>query len=133
MPRKLPAFTPENRAFWTGGERGELLIYRCQACSRWFHPPAPVCPVCHSRDVGPQPVSGLGHVHSLTINRQKWAEDLAEPYVIAIVDLVEQEGLRFLTNIVECPPEAVAIGMAVEVIFLNIEDVWIPQFRKRVA
>jgi hypothetical protein len=133
MPRKLPAFTPENRAFWTGGEQGELLIYRCAACARWFHPPAPVCPACHSRDVGPQAVSGRGHVHSFTVNRQNWDGDLDVPYVIAIVDLIEQTGLRFLTNIVDCPPEAVTIDMPVEVVFLNVEDVWIPQFRRRAA
>lgn len=131
MPRKLPALTPENRPFWTGGQRRELLIHRCSSCARWFHPPAPVCPACHGRDVGPKAVSGLGHVHSFTINRQKWAADLDVPYIIAIVGLVEQEGLRFLTNIVDCPPEEVTIGMPVEATFLHAEDVWIPQFRKR--
>jgi uncharacterized OB-fold protein len=53
--------------------------------------------------------------------------------VIAIVDLAEQEGLRFLTNIVDCAPEEVAIGMKVEVAFLQAEDVWLPQFRKVAA
>jgi uncharacterized OB-fold protein len=133
MSRKLPALTPENRDFWTGGANGALLIYRCAACERWFHPPAPICPSCHSRDVGPHPVSGAGAVHSFTINRQKWASDLDQPYVIAIVDLAEQEGLRFLTNIVDCAPEEVAIGMKVEVAFLQAEDVWLPQFRKVAA
>ncbi|MFN3725953.1 MAG: Zn-ribbon domain-containing OB-fold protein [Allosphingosinicella sp.] len=133
MPRKLPALTPENRPFWTGGGRGELLIHRCEDCTRWFHPPAPVCPNCRSRAVGPQPVSGRGHVHSFTINVQKWAEDLAVPYIVAIVDLVEQDGLRFLTNIVDCAPDEVSIEDPVEVTFLNFEDVWIPVFRKRAA
>jgi uncharacterized OB-fold protein len=131
--RKLPALTPENRAFWTGGANGALLIYRCGGCAHWFHPPAPICPSCRSRNVGPHPVSGTGTVHSFTINRQKWAPDLDQPYVIAIVDLAEQEGLRFLTNIVDCVPEEVAIGMKVEVAFLQAEDVWLPQFRKGAA
>ncbi|MFI5042327.1 MAG: zinc ribbon domain-containing protein [Acidimicrobiales bacterium] len=40
LPRVLPTLTDHNRAFWTGGATGELLIQRCGACRRWMHPPA---------------------------------------------------------------------------------------------
>jgi uncharacterized OB-fold protein len=132
MQRKLPLLTPENRAFWQGGEQGRLLIHRCRGCHRWFHPPAPVCPRCNSTDVGPEPVSGRGMVASFTVNRQAWVPDLAEPYVIAIVELDEQPGLRFVTNIVGMPPDEVTIGLRVRVAFLHCEDVWLPQFEKEV-
>jgi len=130
MQRKLPLLTPENSAFWQGGANGELLIYRCAGCARWFHPPAPVCPTCNSTDVGPEPVSGRGSVYSFTVNHQAWTPDLADPYVVAIVELDEQPGLRFLTNIVGSPPDAVTIGMRVRVTFLHCEDVWLPQFEQ---
>ena len=39
--RMLPPITDENRAFWTGGAKGELLILRCGECGRWVHPPRP--------------------------------------------------------------------------------------------
>ena len=133
MHRKLPLLTPENRAFWQGGAEGELRIHRCRACIRWCHPPAPVCPGCNARDVAPEPVSGGGTVVSFTINHQPWISELAEPYVVAIVELDEQAGLRFLTNIVGCPVEDVAIGMRVSVTFLECEDVWLPQFEKEAA
>ena len=42
------------------------------------------------------------------------------PYVLAMVDL--QEGIRMMTQIVECEPEAVEIGMDVDVIFQDITD-----------
>jgi len=128
--RKLPRLTPENRAFWQGGERGELLIYRCRACRHWFHQPAPICPRCGSRDVGPEPVCGKGRVHSFTINHQPWDASLTEPYIIAIVELDEQPGLRFVTNIIGIPPEEVAIDMRVRVTFLQQEDIWLPLFQK---
>ncbi|MDX3901437.1 MAG: OB-fold domain-containing protein [Sphingobium sp.] len=129
MERKLPALTPENAAFWQGGKAGRLMIHCCRDCSRWFHPPAPVCPRCGSRAVGPEPVSGKGSVYSFTINRQAWDASIKEPYVVAIIELVEQRGLRFVSNVVDCPPEAVHIDMPVSVTFLNQEDVWLPLFK----
>ena len=53
------------------------------------------------------------------------------PYAIAIVELDEQRGLRLMTNIVNCPAEAVRIGMRVRVVFEQREDVWIPLFEPR--
>lgn len=128
MERKLPALTPDNRAFWQGGESGRLMIHRCRECARWFHPPAPVCPRCRSRAVGPEQVSGNGTVYSFTINRQAWDASVGEPYVVAVIELVEQPGLRFVSNVVGCAPEAVRIDMPVSVTFLNQDDVWLPLF-----
>lgn len=130
MARKLPAVTEDTRAFWTGGEAGELRINRCRACARFFHPPAPVCPRCQSLDVTPTAVSGRGRVMAWSINHQPWAPDLAVPYVVAIVELEEQAGLRFLSNVINCPPEEVRTGMAVQVTFERIEDVWVPLFER---
>ncbi|MBF5094149.1 Zn-ribbon domain-containing OB-fold protein [Azospirillum sp. INR13] len=128
MPRKLPLLNPENTAFWTGGADGELRIAHCDACGTLFHPPTPVCPACASLDVGYKPVSGRARVVTFTVNHQAWTPELAEPYVIAIVEIVEQAGVRFLTNIVGCPVDRVRIGMPVRVTFEPIDDVWIPLF-----
>ncbi len=128
MTRKLPQLTPENSAFWQGGANGELLIERCNDCQRWQHPPGPICRACGSRSVQPRPVSGRGRVFSFTINHQPWTPALAVPNAIAIVELEEQPGLRFVSNVVDCPVESVAIGMAVRVQFLQQDDVWLPLF-----
>jgi uncharacterized protein len=128
MPRKLPALTPDNAPYWQGGEQGVLRIHHCKACAQWFHPPAPICPRCTSFDVEPRAVSGRGTVSTFTVNQQAWAPDLQAPYVVAIIELAEQAGLRVLSNIVECTPESVAIGMPVQVTFEQIEDVWLPLF-----
>jgi hypothetical protein len=50
------------------------------------------------------------------------------PYVVAIVELPEQSGLRLTTNIVNCQPDQVRIGMAVAVTFCEQEDVFLPLF-----
>ncbi|WP_313054290.1 Zn-ribbon domain-containing OB-fold protein [Pseudomonas lopnurensis] len=130
MPRKLPALNADNAAFWQGGERGELLIHYCLDCLHFFHPPGPICPHCASFEVAPRAVSGKGKVLSYTINLQAWTSELAEPFVVAIVELAEQPGLRFVTNIVGMAPQDVFIDMPVRVSFLRSEDVWLPLFER---
>ena len=56
-------------------------------------------------------------VYAFTVNQYRWLPDMDPPYVVAEVELVEQEGLRLMTNIVECPLDDVRTGMAVEVVF----------------
>ena len=128
--RVLPELTPENQHFWTGGERGELCILRCQsaACATWIHPPAPVCPTCFGREVAPEVTSGKAEVHTFTINRQPWYPNLDPPYLVAIVELPEQAGLRLTTNLVGMEVEEAAIGQPVSVTFEQYDDVWLPFF-----
>jgi uncharacterized protein len=129
MPLPIPQITDENGAFWTGGRDGQLLITRCSACGYWVHPPSPRCPQCFGDAVEPQPVSGRATVYSFTINRQAWSPDLEVPFVLAIVELEEQAGLRLMTNVVGCPVEDVEIGMPVEVTFVARGAASIPHFR----
>ncbi len=125
--RILPELTPENAFFWTGGAEGELRILRCRACATWVHPPAPICPRCRSRDLGPEAVSGRGTLLTHTVNHHPWGA-LPTPYVIAIVELDEQPGLRLLTNLVDVPAEDLRSGLRVVVRFERVEDVWLPLF-----
>jgi uncharacterized protein len=129
MPhRHLPAITAENAFFWRAGEAGVLRFMRCCSCGFYIHPPLPMCRVCKSRDVQDEPVSGRGAVLTYTVNRQVWEVGLEAPYVIAIVELAEQRGLRLTTNIVNCRLEEVRIGMPVCVTFERYDDVWLPLF-----
>ena len=126
--RLLPKLDDDNEAFWTGGERGELVMWRCQDCKHWIHPPGPICPMCLSRNIAIETTSGRGVVHSFTINEQSWNPTMPPPYVIALVELDAQSGLRLMTNIVNCEVAEVAIGMPVRVTFEQHDDVWVPLF-----
>jgi len=130
MQRKLPLIDADNAHFWQGGRSGRLNIHFCPDCNRYFHPPAPICPVCLSWQVGPRPVSGLASVLTYTINHQAWHPALEVPYVIAIVELAEQAGLCITTNIVDTAIERLAICMPVRVDFMQVEDVWLPLFKE---
>lgn len=126
-PRIPPAVDEHNRHFWTGGANGELLIQWCEACSRWIHPTKSACGDCGG-SLEPRPVSGTGTVFTFTINRHQYHPDVPPPYVIAIVELAEQPGLRFTTNIVNCDLDAIAIDMPVRVVFEPAGDYWVPVF-----
>ena len=130
--RILPKLTEENRDFWTAGERGELRFWRCQECKFYIHPPAPMCPVCHSKHLKTEAVSGEGTLASFTVNHQAWMPGPELPYIVAIVELAEQPALRLTTNLVNCELDAASIGMPVRVSFEPHPDpdgdIYIPLF-----
>lgn len=125
--RVQPALDDSNRFFWTSGEDGRLRFLRCQSCGLYLHPPQPRCPECWSRAVVPEVVSGRGEVHSFTVNHQSW-DGGTEPYVIVLVAIAEQEGLRLTSNLVGCPVDRVHIGLPVQVTFEQHDLVWFPLF-----
>jgi len=126
--RVVPLITDLNRHFWTGGAEGELRFLRCLDCGHYLHPPTPVCRKCLSENVGVAAVSGRGHVVTFTVNHQQWRPGVAVPYNVALVELVEQPGLRLSTNIVRCANEGIVVGMPVTVEFERVGEVFVPVF-----
>jgi uncharacterized protein len=129
FPRVRPKLTTRNAHFWQGGADGTLRLLRCQSCATYLHPPTPVCRVCRSMRVEPEALSGRGSVYAFTVNHYRWVPDMEPPYVVASVELVEQEGLHLMTNIVGCALDEVHTGMEVEVVFASNDDVYVPLFR----
>ncbi|WP_407665310.1 Zn-ribbon domain-containing OB-fold protein [Mycolicibacterium stellerae] len=132
----LPTLTEHNRAFWTGGGDGHLLIPWCPQCRLWVLPPGAGCPDCGGV-LDARPVSGRGTVFTYTVNHQPFVPTVPVPYVIAIVQLDEQSDLRIAANIVGCEPDSVSIGLPVEVRFerhdVDDDAVFVPVFTPRSA
>jgi uncharacterized OB-fold protein len=126
--RVLPALDELNTFFWTGGADGKLRFLACAECAYLVHPPAPFCPKCQSRTLAPTEVSGRATVHSFTVNHQAW-DGVGDHYVIALVEIEEQPDVRLTTNLVDVEPDAVEIGMKVEVTFEDHAPVFVPLFR----
>jgi uncharacterized protein len=124
-----PPVTGRSGDYWRSGANGKLRIACCQSCGHLTHPPLPVCPICHARDLRPKVVSGRGTVYSWTLNRYQWTPGMVPPYVVAQIELVEQSGLLILSNVLECDPAEVFIGMPVEVCFARAGEAYIPLFR----
>jgi uncharacterized OB-fold protein len=53
---------------------------------------------------------------------------MSPPYIVAIVELDEQTGLRLTSNLLDCGVDDVAIGMRVTVGFVARHGVWYPVF-----
>jgi hypothetical protein len=123
----LPGLTDDNRAFWTGGASGQLLISRCIDCRRWTLPPVGACPGCGGKAT-PEPVSGRGVVFSYTINTHQYHPDVPPPNLIALVQLDEQDDLRVATNLVNCDVDEVTVGLPVQVLFEQQGEVYYPLF-----
>jgi uncharacterized protein len=125
--RLAPPLTEDTREFWTAGAAGVLRLPFCGHCARWNFPPDLRCQTCGGV-ADYRTLSGKGRVFTYTVAHHPFNPEVPVPYVIAIVELVEQDGLRFTTNIVNCAPEQMAVGLPVRVLFEDQGDVWVPIF-----
>ncbi|WP_207569111.1 thiolase C-terminal domain-containing protein [Mycobacterium decipiens] len=129
MTRPLPLITDENAFYWHSGADGTLRLQECTDCRALIHPPAPVCRYCRSRRVGVRAVSGRATLAGFTVNHRFSLPGLPAPYVVAQVAITEDPRVRLTTNIVSCDPDQLQLGQQVEVVFEQVEDVWLPLFR----
>ncbi|MGP0029393.1 MAG: Zn-ribbon domain-containing OB-fold protein [Acidimicrobiales bacterium] len=126
--RAVPALHDLNRGFWTAGRRDELCLLRCPNCGYWVHPPRPMCPRCRQRALRWEATTGRATLYTYTVNHKAWNPDVPVPYVIGMVELPEQEGLRLTSEIVDCPVGDLSIGMPLHVTFAQQGEIYIPLF-----
>jgi uncharacterized OB-fold protein len=128
--KPLPRVDEETRPWWEALVRHELYVQQCAACGTRRLPPRALCPACLSAETTWLRASGRGTVYSYTVTFQNQAPGFREelPYVLALVEL--EEGPRLMTNVVGCVPDAVRIGMPVEVVFDDVApEVTLAKFR----
>ncbi|MES9522804.1 Zn-ribbon domain-containing OB-fold protein [Streptomyces capoamus] len=116
------AFT---RPYWEAAARGRLLIRRCASCGRAHHYPREFCPHCWSEEVSWEEASGRAVLYTWsTVHHNDLPPFTGRvPYVAAVVDLAE--GPRMMTELVDCPADAVRAGMPLEPAFRD----GVPVFR----
>jgi uncharacterized protein len=131
MTKPVPVPDETTAFYWEAARNGRLEIQRCAQCRSWRYPPTIACPNCQSEELVPTPVSGRGSVYSFTVVRQAFDPAYAAelPYVVALVELEEDAGVRILTNIVHAEPSTITVGMPVEVTFEDRIGVALPMFQ----
>jgi uncharacterized OB-fold protein len=128
--KPLPHIDEEMRPWWEAAQRHELYIQKCGDCGDLRFHPRTLCTNCMSSRTEWIRCSGRGKVYTFTVTFQNGSSGFRDslPYVLAWVEL--EEGVKMLTNIVECPPDQVKIDQRVEAVFDDVTpDVTLVKFR----
>lgn len=120
MSFPIPAPTPLSQPFWDAARRKELALQQCSDCGAFRWTPQVLCRDCHSEQYAWTGVSGRGSLYSYTVVHRPPLPVFDAPYVVAVVEL--EEGPLMLTNLVDCPVEALRIDMPVEVAFRPLDE-----------
>mgnify|MGYP003960778603 FL=1 len=118
------------RPFWDGTREEKLLIQKCLDCQQHIFYPRMACPFCFSDNIEWVEASGKGTIYAFTVVEgnapSPFLQDI--PYVVAVIIL--EEGVRMLSNIVECDVDALQCDQTVEVIFAKKNDEFtMPMFK----
>lgn len=130
--RPLPRLDELDTApFWRATAEGRLTYLRCAGCGSLASYTKAQCTGCTTGELEEQEASGRGTLYSYSLVRQMGHPFFRArlPYLVAWIDL--EEGPRLLSNLVEVddPETDVHIGMAVELVWEEHDDLRIPLFR----
>ena len=131
-PIPPPVPQPESDFYWEKCKVHELWLRHCKSCDQTYFYPRDICPHCFSRDTDWVQSTGRGTLHTFSIVHRGPTPAFRDraPYIAAIVDL--DGGARIPTNLVEVEPDpaVVKVGMAVELVFEDLdENISLPKFR----
>lgn len=127
--RPVPVTRGSGATYWKAAAEGRLVLPHCNLCDRTFWHPRPRCPHCGSSAVEWRSASGKGVIHTFTVVRQTTDSHFRNcaPYVVAMIDL--DEGVRMMSNVIDCDPASVTIGMRVRCTYERLNnDVAVPLF-----
>ena len=130
--KPLPVVDEDSRPFWEGAKRHEVQLQKCGDCGKFRFYPRYLRPHCFSDNTKWTKVSGRGKIYSFTVSNRAGASGFRPevPYSIAIIEL--EEGVRMMSNMVECRNEDLSIDMPVEVVFDDVTpEITLLKFRPR--
>jgi len=107
---KTPRYWRENQS------RYNMIGVKCKNCEKTYFPPRTMCPDCGRKSLGRMErlkFSGGGTVYSTTVVHEPHEQyDMLKPYTIALIEL--DEGAKILSQVIDCEPGEVKIGMRVK-------------------
>ncbi len=130
LKKPLPMPTAWSQPFWDAAKEHRLVLRKCSRCGNIDHPPYLYCTACQADEHEWIEAQGKGTLYAYAVNYfgvpfPFWA-DL--PYALGMIDLAE--GVRMISNIVECDPEQLENGMELEVVFDDVsEEITLPKWR----
>ena len=133
LTRELPLPQPsgDNAPFYEAAQRGELRFQKCAACGTFRHYPRPVCPQCLSRRYTWELSTGHGTVYTWTIVRGPTLPAFEHKLPYNVVDVLMDEGVHFVSEVLDCTPEQITAGMSVQATFVTLTDeITLVKFRR---
>lgn len=129
--KPLPLMQGTAKQFYERCKQGELCFQRCAKCGKWRHVPRQMCSACGSWEWEWARSSGRGKVFTWTVVHRPMHPAFKDnvPYAPVVVEM--EEGVRLVSWLVDCPPEAIEKGMAVQVVFDAVTpEITLPKFRR---
>lgn len=122
-PARLePPVSALTMPFWEATRVESLVLQRCRDCAQPIWYPREVCPTCLRSDLDWRAATGAGSVYAVSVQHRPANPTMARrvPYVVALVEL--DEGVRLMTNVVDCDPRSVVPGLGVAVCWEPLTD-----------
>ena len=129
--KPLPALDGLTKEFYNWCRRGDLRFQRCSACQAWRHVPRPMCASCGSFEWTWQRSSGRGTVFSWTVAERPMHPAFQDdaPYAPVVIEMAE--GVRLVSEMLDCSPDELEIGMPVELVFDHVTpEITLPKFKR---
>ena len=135
FPPEMPVPLVEalTEPFWAAARAQRLVIQHCTDCGAFRHLPHVMSGSCQSSAHDWVESAGVGTVYTYTIVTHPVHEATthAVPYNVAVVQLDDCGGVLVPSNVIDCEPADVEVGMRVAVVFEAVTDeITIPRFRR---
>ena len=128
MARIEPEATELTDAFWDATREQRYLVQWCAACDAPIFYPREVCPSCLSAEsLEWRESNGTGIVYAISVQHRPGNPTMADrvPYAVALVEVDAGDGVRtvrVMSNVVDCEPSDVAVGMPVTMTWEELSD-----------
>ena len=130
-PFPLPVPNLDNQEFWDKCREHRLVLRRCRDCLSFSHPPKPNCPECASDNLEWVASEGKGKVYTFVITRQPVSPAFVGRLPWAVVDVELEEGVHMISNLIDCDPDQIEIGMDGTVVFEEVNgEITLPKFKR---
>jgi uncharacterized OB-fold protein len=110
-----PALNPGDQPYFDAAAEGKLMLKKCADCGQHHHYPRALCPFCMSERVQWVQAKGTGEIYTFSVSRR------AGPVVYCIAYVTLDEGVKMMTNIVDCDLDSIKVGQKVKVAFKKTE------------
>ncbi|HMA72093.1 MAG TPA: Zn-ribbon domain-containing OB-fold protein [Xanthobacteraceae bacterium] len=124
-----PAPVPCNftKPFWDAARECKLLLQYDPDAGKYQFYPRPISIFSGRRNLEWREASGKGTIYTYTVSYKAPPPFKGvSPFIVVTVEL--SEGVRVMTNLINCPPDQVKIGMPVRLAWVKAGELNFPVF-----